>query len=160
MFDFNMGDIFDTIGDIANAWDTYNQYSRKADAYESDADVSTSNMALELQKSQDAKDRGAERVMRIQEGYRGLEGKQKAAMGASGVVVGEGTFSNILADTKTQGQQDAETEWENALREAYGHDIAAQNDFRRATANRQAADDTEDSGWWAGLGSLASGFFE
>lgn len=154
---FDLGTAFDGLGMIASAWDTYNQYSSQAEKYRSDAGVYVQDADLEKKAAQDARKRGVQDVEDILEQKDIMVGRQKAAMGASGVEVGGGTFANILSDTETKGKSEASTAWQNALREAYGHDVAAKNYKRMANSSRNAADQSDDNAVWGAVGSIASG---
>lgn len=79
-----------------------------------------------------------------------VSGAQRAAMGASGAVVDSGSFGDILLDTATTGEKDAQTIRTNAMREAWGYE----NQSESYTLAGQRA---ETEGTWAAAGSLITG---
>lgn len=157
---WDWGDTLGTLGVMAHAWDTYDQYSSAADKYRSDAGVYSGNASLDMRSARRARERGVREVEDIQRKTELLGGRQKAAMGASGVQVGEGSYANLLEDTKTFGQMDAETAWNNAIEDAYGYEISAKNAKNRAKSARDAADDADTNAWLGAAGTIASGLFD
>lgn len=168
---FDMSTVIQGVGAIASAWDVYNQgkaqagsYETAAGGYAADEKVYKNNEKLEKKAMRDSWKRGVSDVADIYDQTSLVEGRQTAAMGASGVVAGGGSFANLLADTRMYGRQAAETTWENAKREAEGHKIAAKNykqsakvAKRNAQAAAKAAKDSEDEGGLGAVGALASG---
>lgn len=75
---------------------------------------------LQRQQALDAKRRGsiAEGEQRTRTAQ--LIGKQRAAMGASGIVADEGSFGDLLAQSAEYGERDAQRLRANASREAWG----------------------------------------
>ena len=78
---FDMGQIFDGIGVMATAWDTYNKGEAMADKYSSDATVYHNNYALDMLGAKDARNRGVRNVEAIRRKGKLMGGKQMAAMG-------------------------------------------------------------------------------
>lgn len=91
----------------------------------------------ELQ-AEDAILRGRETEERHRTNVRRLIGSQRAALGASGADVNEGSALDIQADTAAMGELDALTIRTNAAREAWGYRIQAQD--YRARGNIARAD--------------------
>ncbi len=77
-------------------------------------------------------------------------GRQQSSYGASGVVVGEGSSADILADTRLMSEYDAQMIRNNAQREAYGHRVSAAGYQAHAT-------EYEDSGKFGAAATLIGG---
>lgn len=67
-----------------------------------------------------------------------VKGAQRAAMGAAGVDSTSGSFANVLLDTATMGEKDAQTIRTNALREAWGYENQAEEYGMEADAAERA----------------------
>jgi len=78
----------------------------------------------EVQAGQ-AKKRGVIEERQFRRRIEGLKGTQRAAFGASGVVVDEGSALDVLQDTAEFGEIDALTIRRNAEIEAFGFDFRA-----------------------------------
>lgn len=78
------------------------------------------NADLAKVKADDALSAGAIAEDRQRQKVRQIEGAQTAAMGASGAVVGSGSFGDILDQTATYGELDALTIRANAQKQAWG----------------------------------------
>lgn len=68
-----------------------------------------------------------------------VAGAQRAAMGASGAQVDSGSFADILLDTATTGEKDAQTIRTNAMRQAWGLESQAEIDLYQGKQAKQAA---------------------
>ena len=68
-----------------------------------------------------------------------LKGSQKAAIADSGFDVGYGSAAQILTGTDLLGEVDADTIKANAVREAWGHRIEANNLRTSSRVNRSSA---------------------
>lgn len=79
-----------------------------------------------------------------------VAGAQRAAMGASGAQVDSGSFSNILLDTATTGEKDAQTIRTNAMRQAWGLESQAEIDLYQGKQAKSA-------GYMAAGGTLLTG---
>lgn len=66
-------------------------------------------------------------------------GAQRAAMGAAGIDSTSGSFANVLLDTATMGEKDAQTIRTNALREAWGYEQQSEEYGMEAEAVSTAA---------------------
>lgn len=117
--------VFSTVGAYRNS------QSAKA-AYEYQAEVARNNATVNEWKAQDAITRGQtdEANRRMQTAQ--LKGRQRAAMAARGVDLGEGSALNILTDTDYMGEIDALTIRDNANREAWAFRSAGANDTANA----------------------------
>jgi type II secretory pathway pseudopilin PulG len=74
-----------------------------------------------------------------------IYGAQRAALGANGVDLSQGSATDVLASTKMLGAKDAATIMDNALTEAWGY--KAQADEYKSEAN-------QISPWTSAIGSL------
>lgn len=68
-----------------------------------------------------------------------VAGAQRAAMGASGAQVDSGSFADILVDTATTGEKDAQTIRTNAMRQAWGLETQADIDLYQGKQAKSAA---------------------
>ena len=91
---------------------------------------------------------------------RALLGKQKADMGASGVVAGAGTFADLLADTEADSEEDQATIMHNALSEAWGYTKRSESESRQAKQYKRAARAAGSVGTIKGIGSLIAGTYK
>lgn len=91
------------------------------------------NAGVADQQAADAIARGGEAVGRSQAATRQLTGSQRAAQAASGVDIGAGSPSDVIANDQTLGEFDAISIKQNAQREAWGYQVQAAND--RAQGN-------------------------
>ena len=153
----DLGTALDTVGIMAKAWDTYNQYGSLADKYRSDARIYANDYDLDMQSAQDARTRGVRDVETVRRAGRSLMGRQKATMGASGVQVGSGSFADVLRDTKANVAEDVSTTWENALREAYGYETSATNARNRQSQAAASSSSASDAQTWGTIGSIVTG---
>lgn len=95
----------------------------------------------------DALRQGAVAEERQRQKVRQIMGSQTAAMGASGGVVGSGSFGNILDQTATFGEQDAQQIRTNALRSAWGFGS-------QATADNYMGNVAASNGIYGAAGNL------
>jgi hypothetical protein len=84
-----------------------------------------------------------------------LMGDQRTALAASGVDMGQGSASEILASSKYMGERDALTIRDNAARRAWGYGVNADNYNAESAAEKSAAGAI--SPFTAGAGSLLAG---
>lgn len=88
--------------------------------------INRGNIEAEAQRTKEAK----------------VAGAQRAAAGASGAVVDSGSFADVVLDTVTTGERDAQTIRTNAMRQAWGLESQADIDLysgRQAKAASQTA---------------------
>ena len=140
------GDILEAAGVALGAYSSYKEGEDKKKAAKAEEKEAK-------KKELDALRRGVEEADRQAKRKRALISRQRATMGASGVVVDSGTFSDVLADTEESGREDEDTIWQNALRESWGWKQAAKQAGR-------AASSAYSSGLIQGLGTLASGTYK
>ena len=99
----------------------------------------------ELQAA-DAVERGAEAESRFRASVRGLIGRQRAALAASGVDISSGSARDVQVDAAELGELDALTIRSNAAREAWGYGVQA-TDFRlQADAARRTGRSAQTAG--------------
>lgn len=99
------------------------QAQEQAKAQQKIADVQAQNQRIQ---GEDAKSRGlvAEEAHRAK--VKQLVGQQTAMQGASGAEVGSGSFGDMLTQTTTMGELDSLRVRDNAFRQAWGMESAAQ----------------------------------
>ena len=78
------------------------------------------NADVTREKQKDAITRGAKEEEQYLQKVEALQGTQRAAMGASGAAVVDGSFGDMLASTAAVGAEDAATIRLNSMREAWG----------------------------------------
>lgn len=73
-------------------------------------------------QAQDTLARGAIEEQKQREQVRQFSGRQRAAMGASGVMADSGSFGDVLVQSAEMGERDALTIRNNAMRAAWGYE--------------------------------------
>ncbi len=127
------------------------------DQANADADTLAFQRDMERVKAVDASQRGAQ-----QEGIARTKGTQEVSSQATQIAQGgletSGTAAKVLSDTRAMSELDALTIRSNAAREAWGHQMQAEQYDRAAKAKRDQAA-TAGLGTFLGsaakLGSLA-----
>ena len=113
-------------------------------------DTAAYNANVSRLQAKDAINRGNIEAERQRVKAQQIAGAQRAAMGASGAQTDSGSFANVLLDTATTGELDAQAIRTNALRQAWGHENQATMDLyegnARAAAKRSEATSTLLSG--------------
>lgn len=113
-------------------------------------DVAQYNAKLAEVSATDAEQRGGVAADQQRARVRQILGTQRAMMGASGVVAGEGTQGQVLDQTSVLGELDARQIEVNAQREAWG--MRSQAAGARLQGSLQ-----ERAGLLGGIGSLITG---
>lgn len=90
-------------------------------------DIANRNAQQADLAAKDAVARGEVAVENQRNRVRGIMGSQAAAIGASGVQGGTGTTGDVLTQTATLGELDAQTIRANAYREAWGYKAQGAN---------------------------------
>lgn len=90
-------------------------------------DIANHNAQQADLAAKDAVARGEVAVENQRNRVRGIMGSQRAAIGASGVLNDTGTTGDVLTQTATLGEFDAQTIRANALREAWGYKVQGTN---------------------------------
>lgn len=123
--------------------------------------LARNNAIIQERMANDALKRGEDEERKHREQVAQFASAQKAKMGASGVIISDGSALRTLEDTAYMGELDALTIRNNAEREAYGYRVNAQN-FRddarmtRRSRNWEMADTiltggTKVAGNWSKL---------
>lgn len=99
-------------------------------------DVAEENAKVAKLQAENAKQAGNVEEERARARVRMLMGQQRAAMAANNVDLSTGSPLDILGDTAGQGYADAALIRSNAVREAWGFDVGAQNERQRGKAAR------------------------
>ena len=160
MFDFDFSSFLDMAATAVSAYSSYADGKEAKRVADSNAAAELESAALDKQRATDAKARGVQEADQADQRKRALLGKQTAAMGASGIVAGEGSFANLLSDTESAGQADESTIMHNAISEAWGYSKRADSETKQAAEYRRAGSAAEDSGLIKGIGSLVAGTFK
>ena len=132
----------DWTGIVSSGLNLYSQYEEgqaRSDAYSTKASNTRSNAAYEMQRARDADVRGSEAADKYALSAERYKGKQIAGQGASGFVVGSGSFQDVNRETDTTFQSDLQTIMRNTMREAYGHKLAADSGIQAANDYDNAA---------------------
>jgi hypothetical protein len=126
------------------------------DAAEQNAQALRNNAELARRAASDALQRGEADVGKLVMQGEALEGQQRAAYGASGVVVDAGSAGRTIEDTATITAMDVATLRNNAQREAWGLRTGAANMLRDARTQDNAADNALLGGILGGLTGAAT----
>ena len=152
-----LGMMLQGLGAIAQAQGQRHAAAAKANEYRYQAQVDDNNRKVALWKAQDAQDRGAKDEAALRVKVAQLKGRQKSALAASGVEIGDGSALDILGDTAALGELDALTIRSNAEREAYEQKVNASNLAANASMKRMGADNALIAGRIGATTSLLSG---
>ena len=152
-----MAMVLQGLGAVAQAQGQRHAAEAKANEYRYQAQVDDNNRKVALWKAQDAKDRGAKEEASLRTKVAQLKGRQKSALAASGVEIGDGSALDILGDTAALGELDALTIRSNAEREAYEQKVNASNLAANASMKRMGADNAIIAGRIGARTSLLSG---
>ena len=145
------------LGAIAQARGQRQAAAAKANEYEYQAKIDDNNRKVALWKAQDAQDRGAKDEAALRIKVAKLKGRQKSALAASGVEIGDGSALDILGDTAALGELDALTIRSNAEREAYEQKVNASNLAANAGMKRMGAGNAIIAGRIGSMTSLLTG---
>lgn len=129
--------------------------------------VALANEKEALIQAEDARRRGEVEVQSRRRYYSQLEGRQRAALAANGVVVDEGSALDIISDTAAMDELDTLTIRSNAEREARGFRTQGRN-FRaeadlasmRGSAARRALPFEVGGTLLEGAGSVAGKWYD
>jgi len=152
-----LGMMLQGLGAMAQAQGQRHAAAAKANEYRYQAQVDDNNRKVALWKAQDAKDRGAKEEAAFRTKVAQLKGRQKSALAASGVEIGDGSALDILGDTAALGELDALTIRSNAEREAYEQKVNASNLAANASMKRMGANNAIIAGKIGSMTSLLSG---
>lgn len=115
------------------------------------AKVSENNAVAAKYEGQYAKDVAAKEAKQQRLRTAQIIGKQRAAMGASGVVVDEGTFLDVTLDSVHQGKLDELAILHEGDMEAWRAEVNADNYNAQATANRMGKSSPVTAGLMSGM---------
>lgn len=118
------------------------------------------NKAIADMAAKDAVDRGEAAIGRHKLQVGQLQGRQRAALGASGVVGSEGSARDIQADTAGMAQLDQLTMRANAAREAWGFKMQGEGIMAQQRANEQRAEDSQFSEFIGAGANLAGSVYK
>lgn len=107
------------------------------DVAEDAANLSEWNARVAEAQSKDALVRGAEQESKFRTQVRDLVGKQRTGYAAGGIDVGYGSAVDVQADAAFLGELDAKTIKVNAMREAWGYTVQAEDLKRQAGIQRK-----------------------
>lgn len=157
-FGFQVGGaISDVFQSYSKARTTQVQSAAQKMANEAQAKVADNNAQLALWQAQDALYRGQVTENRSRLNAAALKSTQRARMAANGIALDSDSPVRVLTDTDVLGEIDAQTQRENADREAWALRTQAQDYKNRATILRNATVPVPDSTTSAVVGSLLSG---
>jgi len=142
----------------------YNKAIADRAAYESQAAVSGNNAILADAQARDALSRGQTAEVNSRLRTRQLKGQQIAQMAANGLDLSEGSPLSILTDTDFMGENDAAVIRQNALKEAWGYGVQAQNyrgnaDLLRFRAGMESPGRSAATSLLTGTGSVAASWY-
>lgn len=138
----------------AGAYGAYSAQSAQNKALEYQAKLQERNASIADIQAEDAAVRGALAEKQLAGKVAQLKGTQRAAFGASGVTVGEGTALQTVADTAAMGAVDAVTLRYNTALEVWGKKAEAGGYRAEAAVNRMGKG---SPGQAAALSLLSSG---
>jgi len=150
------GLIMSVVGTGASMLGQQQAASQKASEANYKAAVDRNNAIIANRNAEDARKRGELAANQQRQKSKALQGSQKAALAAAGVLVGADSALVLEADTAALGELDALTIRGNAEREALGLEARAMNFTASSQLNSMAASNA--GGGFAMLGTLASGF--
>ncbi len=121
--------------------------------------------ALQEQQAQDAIARGSEEKNQQQRNAARIMGEQRSMLAASGVEMDSGSALGMLTESAIEAQHDSAIIGQNAAREAWGHQVGANNAENQkslvaATAENTIAANKSAAAWGMGttlLGGLGTG---
>lgn len=126
-------------GGVASAMGAYSNARTQKAQLEAQAQAATSNAAVAATQARMALEMGEQQEAGQRMKTAALFSDQRAAMGANGVDMGSGSPSEILASTKFMGERDALTIRDNAIRQAWGYKVGANNALTQAASARAMA---------------------
>lgn len=125
---------------ITAALGSFNQASALKAANQYQAQVSKNNAQISQWQSSQAIVSGQEEEEKSDLRYGQLYATQRATYAANGVDISEGSPIDVLATTKFIGNVDAATIKDNALRQAWGYQVAGTNATNSGNFYSAAAD--------------------
>lgn len=133
---------------------TFIQAKAEGDATAAKAAADRQNAALANQQAADVLQLGAWQAGRIRQRASMMQATQRASYAASGVDEQVGSAADVQAATAGQGSLDALMAENNAAREAWGHQVTAQQYLAQATATESSGRLEQIGTYLGGVGSL------
>lgn len=118
---------FSVLSAGATVYGAQKQYEAAGKAGVFNSQIAKINEKLALQSADDAIIRGAQKESASRVNTAQLIGSQRAAIAASGIVVGEGTTADIIDQAVALGELDALIIRDNALRESEAFRLEAES---------------------------------
>lgn len=115
-------------------------------AAESQAELLDFNAHVADLQAADAIERGRQDENQFRQGVQGLIGSQRAGFAGGGVEVFSGSALDVQRDAAFLGELDMRTIRQNAMREAWGYKVEAEDIRRRAEITRQEGVMLEQAG--------------
>lgn len=140
-------------GGLVSAASSVAAGNAQASAYEAQAKMAQQNARLaELQGIREL-EAGSRQEQQLRREGRAVYGSQIAQAGASGTAI-SGSALNILADTQTGIEEDANALRFQTLQSKWGYDVQGSNFRNEASMARASAKNARTSGW---IGAISSG---
>lgn len=121
------------------------------------AEVARQNQQLAEEQASAERKQGYDNMIAKRQETAKLIGRQRAAMGASGVTVGEGSTLDLMADTAAQGEMDAIDAYNKGLDAAYNTELQAHNFGAQASAYDSQASSSKHAGYLNAASSALGG---
>lgn len=130
----------------------------QADAARYQAQINEMNAKIARKRARDALERGKLEEQQKRQDVQAVLGRQRAAMAANGVDINFGSPLDTLADAAMMGEMDSLIVRTNFHRQAYNHDVEAENFRAQANLNRMEAKAATTGGFLSAMGTIIGGF--
>jgi len=140
------------IGAGIQAAGAYTSAKSKKNAYDAQGKIDLNNAQISEWQAQQAEAAGATQVQTSELHTAQTIGQQRAALGANGVDLGQGSALDVLTSSMLIGEHDKATITDNASRTAWGYRTQGTNFKNDASMSFSAADAINPA--MAGVGSL------
>lgn len=121
-----------------SAYSAYSQGQAASASADYQSQVAERNEEIQRQRVADAHIRGGIAARRFRDQVKGLEKTQTAHFAGQNIDVNSATVQDFLTNTRADGELDARIIENNALREAYGYEVDAEN-YRSQAAFARAS---------------------
>lgn len=139
-------------GGIAGAIGSYDAAAMRRGNFEFKANMDDINADIAEDRAENALFIGQTKIADLTQQAGAMEGKQRAAMAANGIVLGEGSAGEVIDSTEFMKQRDMQRIELQSIYNAWGYDTQAGNYQAQAAMNRASA--SAQSPLMAGAGSL------
>ncbi len=119
---------------LANAWVSYSQGKREADAYAFQERMAAINEKRAKMQAQAALHNSNRNIANITGQYAQLKSKQRVGFAANGVALNFGSSREVLATTDLYKQMDANTAYANGINAALGYMANATSQYQAQVA--------------------------